>query len=150
MIIISHRGNLNGPNTELENTPSYIDNAINYDFDVEIDIWFIDGNIYLGHDKPQYIIDFRWLRDRINKLWIHCKNLESLTFLKRSGYDFNYFWHQSDKSTMTSKGFLWTYPEIYLADGIVVCFDLFTEDIEVLGICTDNPVGNKKLLNKYE
>ena len=24
--------------------------------------------------------------------------------------DFNYFWHENDRFTITSKGYLWTYP----------------------------------------
>ena len=35
MILISHRGNLSGKNEELENSPEYIMNALNYGFNVE-------------------------------------------------------------------------------------------------------------------
>jgi len=67
MIYIAHRGNTNGKFESYENEPNYIDMAIKKGFDVEIDIWCIDNLIYLGHDKPQYGIDFGWLRDRITK-----------------------------------------------------------------------------------
>ncbi len=36
--IISHRGNLDGPIPERENSPDYIDQAIKWGFVVEIDI----------------------------------------------------------------------------------------------------------------
>ncbi len=78
MILISHRGNINGKNTEKENHPDYIDDAIKLGYDVEIDIWVIDGNFYLGHDGPQYNISLDWLSDRIDRLWIHCKNIEAI------------------------------------------------------------------------
>ena len=39
MVLISHRGNLEGKNIELENDPTYIDSAIEKGFDVEIDLW---------------------------------------------------------------------------------------------------------------
>ena len=39
MIFIAHRGNTKGPNKELENTPGYIDEALDNGFDVEVDIW---------------------------------------------------------------------------------------------------------------
>jgi hypothetical protein len=46
MIIISHRGNLNGYNKNLENNPGYILSAIKYGYHVMCDIWLIDNNIY--------------------------------------------------------------------------------------------------------
>ena len=55
MILISHRGNLNGK-TDDENKPKYIEQALNQGFDVEIDVWYIDNQFWLGHDKPQYKI----------------------------------------------------------------------------------------------
>ena len=47
MKIISHRGNLNGENPNLENTKQYIDTAMNEGFDVEVDLWNIDNKYYL-------------------------------------------------------------------------------------------------------
>ena len=47
MILISHRGNINGKNTEKENHPSYIDEAIKGEYDVEIDVWYVDEKLWL-------------------------------------------------------------------------------------------------------
>lgn len=110
MILISHRGNTNGKFESYENEPNYIDSAINQGYDVEVDVWIIDGLLYLGHDKPQYGVDFRWIRDRLSKLWIHCKNIDAMIYLKECGYSINYFWHQEDDVTITSLGYFWTYP----------------------------------------
>ena len=38
MILISHRGNINGRSFKDENQPTYIDTAISAGYDVEIDI----------------------------------------------------------------------------------------------------------------
>ena len=46
MILISHRGNTNGKLPSAENRPDYIDEAIGFGFDVEIDVWLIDGVIF--------------------------------------------------------------------------------------------------------
>ena len=54
MILISHRGNINGSKPEMENKPEYIQQALDLGYDVEIDVWLIDGNFFLGHDEPQY------------------------------------------------------------------------------------------------
>ncbi|NCV86886.1 MAG: hypothetical protein EBW14_13690, partial [Oxalobacteraceae bacterium] len=70
MIKISHRGNLYGPNKELENSPEYIIQAINSGYNVEIDFWVVDNLLYLGHDYPQYKIDQFFLDSYIKKIWL--------------------------------------------------------------------------------
>ena len=70
MKLISHRGNTNGRLESWENEPTYIDMAISKGFDVEVDVWYAGGTLFLGHDKAQYGVDFRWFIDRILKLWI--------------------------------------------------------------------------------
>ena len=77
MKLIAHRGNLNGPNPELENKPEYILNTISLGYDCEIDIRYIDNEYYLGHDSPDFLIDLDFLLDNSNKFWIHCKNFEA-------------------------------------------------------------------------
>ena len=57
MILISHRGNTSGSNSELENKPEYIMNTLQKGYDVEVDIWSVDKQFYLGHDEPQYKIE---------------------------------------------------------------------------------------------
>ena len=52
MILISHRGNIDKINTKEENKPTYIFNALDHNFNVEVDIWFIENTFYLGHDSP--------------------------------------------------------------------------------------------------
>ena len=63
MKLIAHRGNITGRNPDEENSPDYISQAIQKGYDVEVDVWLMDG-IYLGHDKPQYetSIDFLLLK----------------------------------------------------------------------------------------
>ena len=87
--IIAHRGLLNGPDKNDENRPEIIENALIQNFDVEIDLWFIDGKWLLGHDNPQYEIQQSFF-ERDN-FWIHCKNFDALNKLNNSNYYFNYF-----------------------------------------------------------
>lgn len=114
MLVISHRGNLSGPNAEVENLPSQIDRCISgYTMNVEVDLWrTYGGQLYLGHDEPTYEVNIGWLYMRCNFLWIHCKNSEALVFLQNHPYsnNFNFFWHESDDYTITSRGYLWAYP----------------------------------------
>jgi hypothetical protein len=114
MILISHRGNIDGPNPDKENNLDYIDKAISEGYDVEIDIWHENRIIFLGHDEPQYKVSVDWLRERKDNLWFHCKDLDSLSIfstLKFSTYsNWKFFWHQNDYFTLTSNNLIWTYP----------------------------------------
>ena len=139
MILISHRGNINGPVESCENEPAYIDLAISEGFDVEVDIWYIDGILYLGHDGPEYNIDSKWLLDRISKLWIHCKNVDAVTYFNSDKHSFNYFWHENDTLTLTSKNHIWAYPGKQPIKGsIAVMPEIYKDNIDsCLGICSD-------------
>jgi glycerophosphoryl diester phosphodiesterase len=142
MIKIAHRGNINGPDVEKENTIEAIFTAIGKDFDVEVDVWVIDGIIYFGHDEPQRIID-NFIIDKIGKHgWFHCKNLEALEFFDKQYKDYKYFWHQTDDYTLTSNGYIWSYPGSKTGlKSISVDLDLsnYKSGDKVAGICTDFP-----------
>ncbi len=150
MKIISHRGNLNGPNKNLENRLDTIEKAIQLGFDVEVDIWLIENQLYLGHNKPQYKVDKETLSTYKENLWIHCKNLESLSFLENE-QDFHYFWHEKDKYTLTSKNFIWSYPTMYKNKNIIAVMPELVTDTETIqkhidekkwiGFCTDYPTN---------
>ena len=138
MILISHRGNTNGKFENYENEPLYIDKAISDGFDVEIDIWMIEGLLFLGHDKPQYCVTQDWLNKMVDKLWIHCKNIESIEWFSIIK-SFNYFWHEEDTITLTSKGYIWVYPgKQPVKNSIAVMPELHNDNLEyVIGVCSD-------------
>ena len=106
MKLISHRGNTNGINKEFENNPNYINQALEQGFDVEIDVWLIDNDFYLGHDSPQYKIDFDYLVNP--KFWCHAKNSNALSKLLEN--KIHCFFHKNDNYTITSQGIIWVYP----------------------------------------
>lgn len=139
MILISHRGNINGRSELYENSPNYIDSAIKKGYDVEVDIWLSNGNFYLGHDNPQYEISLEWLSERKDNLWIHCKNIESIEKFNILNDNYNYFWHQEDTVTLTSKNFIWAYPGNQpIKNSISVLPELFNDNTsECIGICSD-------------
>lgn len=139
MILISHRGNLNGKILEKENHPDYIDAAIKEGFDVEIDVWFNDGVLYLGHDAIQYQISSDWLKQRIGELWVHCKNIDAIEWFNQYGQNFNYFWHQEDKVTLTSKAYIWAYPGNQPIERSIAVMPELNDDklTKCMGICSD-------------
>jgi len=144
MILIAHRGNVHGPQAEMENRPDYIDASITAGYDVEIDVWQTESGYFLGHDEPQYKVDLEFLLGRSENLWIHTKNLQALESLLSKSL--HVFWHQEDDYTLTSKGIIWTYPgTVYGEEAVIVCKDLETTllgaSTVVQGICSDY-VGN--------
>lgn len=148
MILISHRGNINGKNTEKENHPNYIDEAIILGYDVEIDLWSIEGVLLLGHDEPQYEISSKWLEQRLHKLWIHCKNITALEYVNlfHSMRDLNYFWHQEDTAALTSQGYIWAYPgKQPINNSIAVMPEMYNEKVtQCKGVCSDYIENYKK------
>lgn len=139
MIIIAHRGLLNGPDKNLENNPDAIEDALFHCRHAEVDLRFHEGAFYLGHDNPQYKTNLSWLYELRKHLWIHCKDLEALIMMKEFGDTYHYFWHQEDTVTLTSKGFIWAYPgKQPIRNSVAVMPERNNDDIsQCVGICTD-------------
>ncbi len=141
MKFISHRGNISGPNPQKENHPNYILNALNKGYEVEIDVWYTN-KFMLGHDKPQYEFPFDLLEKFYTKLWVHCKNIEAIVKLKNNpelNSRLNYFWHENDTVTLTSKGYIWAYPgKQPINNSIAVMPEINNDNItQCKGICSD-------------
>ena len=140
MIYIAHRGNIDGKNESLENHPDYITKALKLGYNVEVDVRYIDGGWWLGHDEPQYRIRPDFLFSP--KLWIHCKNFEALEQF-RKWHSTNYFWHQNDDYTIIATGkvlvkpgsklienSICCMPEMGYIGNILQCYAIMTDDIE--------------------
>lgn len=142
MKIISHRGNLNGVVKNDENSILAINIALSHGFDVEIDVWYKNKKWYLGHDNPQYEIKKQVLENK--KLWCHAKNLEALYFMSKN-QKINCFWHQNDDFTLTSKGYIWTYPNKNITNKSIIVLKKFKDKApeRCFGICTDFPIYYK-------
>ncbi len=140
-ILISHRGNLIGPNPDLENNPDHITKNVLPKFNCEVDLRFDveKHKFYLGHDFNQYEIEFAWLEENSEKLWIHCKDFFSLNHLINTPSNLNYFWHENDSFTITSKGYIWTYPnsKFYGNKSVNVDLDKHIKKQNCFAICSD-------------
>jgi hypothetical protein len=136
MRIIAHRGNLHGPNPTTENREETIVNALSEGFDCEIDVWRIDGRIWLGHDGPEHETSLDFLTQHGSKLWVHCKNLDALIALKDQ---FNCFFHDKDTYTLTSKGFIWGNIGSPTTDKVICVMPPGDHGV-CLGVCTDYPM----------
>lgn len=147
LLIISHRGNISGPVPSRENSPSYIDSAILSGYEVEVDVNYINGKFYLGHDTPDIEISETWIRKRKEKLWFHCKNLSASSRLIEMQITYNetykFFCHTSDSFILTSTNHMWVH-DLSLPLNILCIIPLLREDeIKryhnkiVYAVCTD-------------
>ena len=141
MIVIAHRALLDGPNKALENHPKQIRYCLAEGIPCEIDVWWYHDRWWLGHDKPEYETTIEFLSQ--DGLWIHCKNLDALNLLREEGL--HCFWHQEDDATLTSWGYIWTYPMIrhLYPKSIAVLPEIgegywdYVKTIPITGVCTD-------------
>ena len=138
MILISHRGNIDGIVFKRENTQSYIQDAIDLGYDVEIDVRLIDGQLWLGHDGPQYKVEHSWLQPRKEYLWIHCKDLAAA----KECWEYQSFCHTSDPYTYTTTGKVWLHDlSMKVNDAIIPLIDdpIIYLAQKPYAICTDYP-----------
>ena len=137
MILISHRGNINGKNPNSENAPFYINRALQSGYNVEIDVWWFNEDFYLGHNKPLYQIEVKYLQNY--KLWCHAKNIEAIIEMRKYP-NIHYFWHQKDNITLTSKNHIWAFPgKQPIKDSIAVLPEIFKDNLGVCkGVCSDH------------
>ena len=130
-----------GPEIEKENSPKFIQKALDTGFHVEVDVWYINNSFFLGHDAPTYSIHPSFLKN--DNLWCHAKNIDALKQMIDAKV--HCFWHQADDVTLTSLGYLWTYPGKKLTkNSVCVLPEKISnldsiKNIAVKGICTDYP-----------
>jgi hypothetical protein len=144
VLLIAHRALVDGPSSILENHPAEIESCIKNGLDVEIDLRYIEGRWYLGHDLPSYEVSEQFLTSIKHKSWIHAKNIECLYKLSELKWDGNFFWHQNDDVTLTNSGFLWTYPGKTLTKHSICVMPEWVpeqfdnmKNLDVYGICSD-------------
>lgn len=136
MLIISHRGNIEGPDVELDNNPKHIRQLLDIGMHVEVDVWLIGDDLYLGHDAPTYKITLDYLKH--SNLWCHAKNLEALVQLLENKV--HCFWHENDDFTLTSNNIIWTYPGKLTTNKSVIVDtsdNWRNKEYQSFGVCVD-------------
>ena len=151
MKIISHRGNISGPDPKNENLPSYINKALEQGFDAEVDLRKIKDKFFLGHDNPDYQVSLDWLNERKKNLWIHTKNFNAFEALLELNNNFSFFYYTFEPLVLVSNGKIWCHqPEkIVNPKNCVVPFldksSVFrNKEFNWYGVCTDYPLIFKK------
>lgn|SRR3990167_10464269 len=126
MILIAHKGNIYGADNK-ENHPSYVNNALDDGFECEVDIRYIDGNYYQGHDYPTYKVTVKELL--YPKLWCHAKDGTTLRQALKDKLHVFYDSNSNNNYTLTSKGYIWHW------DGKSMIYVMDKDGL--IGICSD-------------
>ena len=152
MIIISHRGKLNGSSFSKENTINTIDYTLSKGIHVEVDVWGDNNNqLAIGHDNPDEYTSIDYLSN--SRIWVHAKNNYALEILYKT--DVNYFYHQDDAFTVTSKGYNWAHIDttplisntVYCAFSLNQLEKLKSKGSQPIGVCTDFPLAALDIFN---
>lgn len=133
---------------------------------VEIDVWCQRGEMWVGHDAPQWRFDYNdWWQ--CADLVVHCKNFAAVRYLNDRPVKphFDYFFHDQDDATFTRQGHFWVHPDKTCLDevstippGSYVVMPSFHKPAKMDpliikqaktwgAVCTDYPEEMDKLLN---
>lgn len=92
MYYISYQGIYDGTEYQAANTPSQISKALAMGFSVMIDVWRIDGLLYVGNGQPLDQVTERYIQGP--RVWINAQNDEMKEWIvdQPSRLYPNYFW----------------------------------------------------------
>lgn len=117
---ICHRGNLTPGRKDLENNFGVLNERSNQKYRVEVDIWYHNHNLWLGHDRPEYKVTLEWLASCPRRL-IHAKDGKTFAYLLqeagKKALDLHIFFHTEEEYVLTNKGFIICYPGVPLLEG---------------------------------
>ena len=153
MKIISHRGNINGPDSINENAPAYIDKSLEQGFDAEVDLRRVNNKFFLGHNNPDYEVSIDWLNQRRQNLWIHTKNFSAFENLLELNNNFIFFYYSCEPLVLVSNGKIWCHqledisnPANCIAPLLSKSSLLENKKNNWFGVCTDYPLLLKKTI----
>lgn len=138
---ILHRGLMNGPDKTLENKESELWKRLQDGWDIEIDLWYKNNVIWLGHDEPTDLLQDKRLLNS-NRVWIHCKNIEMLQYMTEQRPGAPFFSHNVDEAVLTSNGYIWCYPGFQAGIHSIIVMPERVPSIQfdsstIGGICSD-------------
>ena len=126
---ICHRGNLHERIQTSENKPQVLQSRDAQHLDIECDVWWQQGKLWLGHDRPEHEVRLEWLAQSPRRL-IHAK--DGATFehlLQESGkraLDIHVFYHTTEDYALTNKGIVIVYPGLPLLQGSLCMMPEYT------------------------
>lgn len=143
---ICHRGNLDGALKQFENNFGILIQRAIQGYRVEVDVWYHEHHLWLGHDKPEYKVTLEWLTSCKKRL-IHAKDGVTFEYLLaeagKRALDIHVFYHTEEDYVLTNKGLVICYPGKPLLEGSLCMMperaNYKQQDLQkVFSICTDS------------
>lgn len=116
---IAHRGLIDGPNHQAENSMITITGWCRQGRASEIDIWWHREAFWIGHNEPRERVSPEFLHSEF--LWIHAKNADAFYHLQKlsneKGWGLRIFYHTDEDYALTTTGDTIIYPGLPDMDG---------------------------------
>jgi hypothetical protein len=148
---IAHRGNIEGVSSQSENDPTLLMYRLKQGISVECDVWYKDGQLWLGHDAPEYKTEWR---DLIHpKRLIHAKDGATFEYLMtrigKEGVSMEVFYHTTEDYVVTNLGRIIVYPGKPLLKGCICMMPergnyTSTDVAKATWICSDDCLALRK------
>ncbi len=141
-IIISHLGNTDGPQPELENTLPYIQKALKDGWHVCVDVVFKHGQFLLPHANGCHTISPAILAKQ--RVWSRAYNAETVDAL--CNVNAHCFLYSDNFMSLTSAQFIWTLPPHTLVSRSIAMLPetyerAWLENAEPAGLCSNEPLS---------
>jgi len=139
-IIISHLGNTDGRQPELENTLAYVQKALKEGWHVCIDVIFHKGSFLLPFDGGYNVAPPAMLSKQ--RIWCRAHNAETIDAL--CNINAHCFLNSDSFMSLTSAQFIWTLPPHELIDRSIAMLPEtappdWLASAEPAGLCSDEP-----------
>lgn len=141
-LLISNRGNLEGPREKKENSIDYVTHALDQGYHVVVDTWIMgEQHLALGSQLPQYSTSLDFIKNQ--KIICRCKTPETLQYLLDEGVHC-FMDTKGANPTLTSGGLIWNNPgQAVTSRGIFTMPEWIMEDPRTVsnlpcsGICSN-------------
>jgi len=158
MLYISYQGIFDGKDYEDANTPDQIGRSFNNGFSCMVDVWRIDGTLYVGPEAAPISVTDKYLQG--NRFWIKCGNQETYDwFTTQSLRQYpNYFYQPNSMvNVLTSSNRLWTPGTVPVNDTSIIVLPelkdrglLSTVHLRCYGVCSTYLTFIKRMRNEGE
>jgi hypothetical protein len=139
-IIISHLGNIDGRQPELENTLKYVQASLKAGWHVCVDVQLLNGGFVLPNENGFSVAPPSFFSQQ--RVWSRCYNAETLDALCTIGA--HAFMGGEIPLSLTTAQFIWTMPPRELSPRSIAAFPELAEpswldNYEPAGLCSNEP-----------
>jgi len=157
MNLIAYQGIYDGTNFDQADYPAQILQAQRNGFSTMVDLWSVDGQLYLGAGQPITPVTAQSIQG--SRFWLNCQNTEVQEWIVTQPANLypNYFWYDQyivPPYVTTSGGQLWTFGNTPINSNSIIFIPeredrglLSTVNLTCYGICSNYVTLIKRMQN---